>query len=145
MSNTRMTPIQHHAMCLAAGGYWNLADALELVALAKEDTSVAAIAHPFSSKACIGRTEESFEETCSECDGTGYVECNLGHEHECSECDGEIRSSGGQLSWQTLDGEEFDPDQVINRGGMMMLIDARLLISQYERLIKRLQGQAVNA
>lgn len=145
MSNARMEPIQHHALCLAAGGYWNLADALELVALYKEDPTVSAIAHPFSSKACIGRAEESYVETCSECDGYGHVECDMGHDHECPTCNGEGGTSAGELSWQTLDGEEFDPGQVINRGGMMMLVDARLLISQYERLIDRLQGKAVGA
>lgn len=28
-------------------------------------------------------------ETCEECTGAGYVECNLGHTHDCEECDGE--------------------------------------------------------
>lgn len=25
---------------------------------------------------------------CSECQGDGQVECNMGHEHDCGECDG---------------------------------------------------------
>jgi len=29
-----------------------------------------------------------WEDTCDECSGSGYVECNYGHEHDCEECDG---------------------------------------------------------
>lgn len=28
---------------------------------------------------------------CSSCDGEGYEECSLGHEHECDRCGGEGR------------------------------------------------------
>lgn len=144
MSN-RMTPIQHHAMCLAVGGFWQLADALELVHRHKGDNSVVAICHPLSSQTCIATAEDGYEETCSECDGTGYQECDLGHDHECSACDGSGGDHSEMLTWQTLNGEPVTSDEVISLGGTLGLADARLLISQYERLLERLQGNEARA
>jgi hypothetical protein len=36
-------------------------------------------------KACKGRQKVTI---CSECEGEGYRECDLGHEHDCEDCDG---------------------------------------------------------
>jgi excinuclease UvrABC ATPase subunit len=37
----------------------------------------------------FGPLSENEVERCEECRGDGFIECNLGHEHECEECDGE--------------------------------------------------------
>lgn len=42
---------------------------------------------------------DDFEyEECKKCDGEGYEECDLGHEHDCEECDGrgEIKINTGK-------------------------------------------------
>ncbi len=31
---------------------------------------------------------KKFPAKCGECGGTGYQECDLGHDHDCEECDG---------------------------------------------------------
>jgi hypothetical protein len=141
--NTRgMTPMAHHAMCLAAGGYWQLADAMELIEQHQLDPTVSAIAHPFSSKTCIGRANESFHESCDNCAGTGYVECDMGHDHDCPDCDGEGGTSIHEFTWQTLDGDDVDADAFVKSGGYFTLTDARQLVAQYERLINFLQVAA---
>ena len=139
--NTRMTPLQHHAMCLAAGGYWQLADALELISRNADNNSVGAIAHPFSSKPLIGFADDSYQENCTECYGSGTVVCDMGHRHECDECNGEGGTTVHELRRQTLDGQEVEPTDTLDRGGFMTLQDARITVRQYTRLIERLQGK----
>ena len=36
---------------------------------------------------------KQIESICSECDGDGLIECNLGHEHECEFCEGTGKST----------------------------------------------------
>jgi RecJ-like exonuclease len=31
---------------------------------------------------------KKFPDKCDECGGKGYLECDLGHDHDCEECDG---------------------------------------------------------
>lgn len=42
---------------------------------------------------------------CIECNGDGYLECNLGHGHECKKCNGEGERKGGII------GDEFYYDR----------------------------------
>ena len=39
----------------------------------------------------FGEPSNNENQSCEECNGTGYLECNLSHEHECDECDGKGR------------------------------------------------------
>jgi hypothetical protein len=41
---------------------------------------------PIETKRCHVCKGEGKVVKCDDCDGQGFVECNLGHEHECEEC-----------------------------------------------------------
>lgn len=45
------------------------------------------------------------ERRCPDCDGDGYRECDMGHDHECDECDGE-----GKINIGIKDEHVPDPD-----------------------------------
>ncbi|MGV8959234.1 MAG: hypothetical protein ACOH1V_02445 [Stenotrophomonas sp.] len=139
-----MTPIQHHALCLAAGGYWRLADALELVHLQSEDKRVLAIHHAPASRLYVGLGDATKFYSCEECNGTGEAECDMGHMHDCPECDG--YGGGGidweALRWQTLDHKPAPKSEAIQTLHVMNADEAKALVHQYTRLIDRLQGKA---
>lgn len=144
--NTRgMTPLQHYAMCLAAGGYWQLADAMELIHHNSEDSDVIAIHHAPSHTTMLGLCEGTTGNTrCLECDGACEMECDLGHWHDCTACDGTGTFGPAQpdnLQWISLDGntdEDFKPT-----GRFITTLDeARPLVRDYTRLIERLQVAA---
>lgn len=143
MNNRGMTPIQHHAMCLAAAGHWQLADALELQLLNSEDNTVQAAFHPISGPLQIGRGDKAEAFECEECEGTGEQECNMGHYHDCPECEGtglqpQVRTE--PLVWATLDGDEPTVDATKHPQRITTVADALTLIRDYTRLIERLQG-----
>ena len=142
MSNTadRMSPIQHHALCLAAGGYWQLADALELVARNKQDPEITAIAHPPSGPVAVGMEVGTHQEPCEECRGQGVVECDMGHPHSCEERDGEGSTPTAEVRWQTLDGQEVELSRAGQYPWVVSVRQATLLVDEYSRLISRLTG-----
>lgn len=43
---------------------------------------------------------------CPECEGTGFVECDYGHEHDCKDCGG-----GGDVDCDTCDGDGTVTDE----------------------------------
>lgn len=59
---------------------------------------------------------------CSECEGEGFLECVLGHEHECKECDGYGYKNGKYLKKEadynhyqfSIGGTFFNPNYVHN-------------------------------
>lgn len=57
---------------------------------------------------------------CSTCGGDGYLECNLGHEHECEECNDGYLDSGDKV--------EPDPDQVFVINGIAWRVEILDLI-----------------
>lgn len=143
--NTRgMTPMAHHAMCLAAGGYWQLADAMELLQLVQEDERVQAIHHCNGHTAMIGLAEVIETGECDECSGTGELECDMGHMHSCYVCGGD--GSDGEpvtdrIEWMTLNGDT-DPSFKPNPIFILYAADAKVLVRDYGRLIDSLQRRS---
>jgi hypothetical protein len=63
---------------------------------------------------------------CDRCDGDGFEECDLGHEHECEECDGD-----GKIDTSTPTGKKIDDPEGLFYDG-----NGVFTYKQYSRILK---------
>lgn len=74
------------------------------------------------------------DKKCKECDGDGYLECDLGHEHDCHKCDGE-----GTVVCKELTGNKI-PD----KEAVFKYRDFYLKQFELDRLVKACEMIGVN-
>lgn len=155
MSAGRLAAVVEHAFGLARQGHWKLADALELQARAREDKTIAGIAHQVGSEALVGYLSEAGDFTteveCHDCLGDGETDCcECGQSRACPTCDGEgvvdrdmsELHAGTCVRWETLGGEPRELDgESIRFGAFMSVEDARRIAFEWGRLASALAAK----
>lgn len=66
------------------------------------------------------------EHECSDCDGEGVIECDLGHDHDCEECDGE----------GVIEGRNPTGNKIPDKTTTFLFMESGLKFIELMRLIK---------
>lgn len=158
-----MDAMQHYAMARARNGDWSLANAMELVALHKQDAGVVLIAQ-YGGRAIIGIGDlpgitdngHTLTRDCGECEGHGDIEVEGASGRvrnvECpwcggtgeEDCDGDDfddfdDDEATSLRWQTLDGTPVTlADELSVLAGATAFHNAEFTVSSHRRLAESL-------
>lgn len=157
MSAVPLSAVAEHAFGLARQGHWKLADALELVARARDDKAIAGMAHQVGCEAMVGFLSDDPDGyagvECHDCDGEGETYCcECGHTRTCPTCDGEGvleadtegLSAGDCRRWETLGGEPREIDgSAIRFGSFLSVADARRMAFEWGRLASALASRPI--
>ena len=83
---------------------------------------------------------------CNQCDGDGYQECDLGHEHDCEKCNGrgEIKGDiiGDQFEYKKGEGDYFLSNGWFNPNYIFLLVKCSDILG--ELTIKLISGKEQN-
>jgi len=157
-----MDALQHYAMARARNGDWAVANAMELVALHKQDSTVVLIAQ-YGGRAIIGigdlpgiaDSSHTYTRDCGECEGVGNIEvegasgrtrdaecpwCGGTGEVDCDDYDDDLDDDGASgVRWQALDGTPVTPtDELSVLASATAFHNAEFTVSCHRRLAESL-------